>query len=162
MAVDQPKTSKRLAIALGLSLSVNLLIVGMVAGAILAGGPPGSPDRSGARDGGLGSFGIFSKAMNEGEKRAVRKAMRENRGQFRNGRREAAQEVGRVIEALRADPFDPAALTQVFSAQQARAVDRVSLGQRVFLDGVSSMSLAERRDYADRLEAVARRGPARR
>ncbi len=162
MAEAPQKNGKGLVIALALSMSLNLLIAGAVAGAMLAGGPRGARDAGQPRAEGLGAFNVFAQAMTEGDRRAIGKELRQNRGVFRQARRDARAEVSKVVEALRREPFDAAALNAVFAAQQTRAADRVALGQRMLLERVTAMNEAQRRDYADRLEAISKRGPARR
>lgn len=148
-----PRMGRELRIALAVSLALNLLFVGIVAGAILKGGMPHRIES--ARD--LG-FGPFSTALTPADRAALRqnflsrgKDMREMRGEMR-GDAEA------LLIVLRAEPFDAAALR----AQMARAVgrinERVALGQELLADHLAQMSPDERRAFADRFEQSLRKG----
>lgn len=144
-----PRTGRGLRIALAVSLALNLLFVGIVAGAILKGGMPHRIES--ARD--LG-FGPFSMALTPADRAALRqnflsrgKDMREMRG-----------DAEALLIVLRAEPFDAAALR----AQMARAVgrinERVALGQELLADHLAQMSPDERRAFADRFEQSLRKG----
>ena len=133
-------------IVLGLSLAVNLLILGVVLGATL-GGRGG--DRA-VRDPGAMPF---VRALEPEDRRALLRQMRrEGDGWQRTARAEMRARRATLLEALRADVLDRAAVEEVLNAQAAQGDVRRALGQKVLLDHLESLSASERRAYADRLE----------
>lgn len=148
------RLSRRLRWLLGLSLALNLLFVGFVLGAAYR-----------IRDGGMAAvphIGRFAeayvRAMPAEDQRALRRALRKEL------RQEAGSTVRRglyreVLAALRAEQFDVDAVKGVLDqqAQLGRAIQGAA--QRAWLDRLTAMSAEERRAYADRLEALLRRGP---
>ncbi|MCW1951168.1 MAG: periplasmic heavy metal sensor [Octadecabacter sp.] len=156
MAEKQKKKGRLQRGLLIASLALNLLVVGVVAGAVFNGGGPGGPQRIDL------TVGPLTRAM-DGERRdAVRDALRES-GAFQRRDRSAIREDMQVLLAtLRADVFDEAAFREALSRQRAR----LQSGQSAVLEAVTAqiedMGPEERAAFADRLEAQARRGPAAR
>lgn len=145
-----PATGRGLKVAFALSLAFNLLIVGLVAGAWLREGGPG---------GGLPrdlSFGPFSEALSPDDRRAIRKALGAERDSFMAGREAAKAEFDRLLDALRADPFDPAAVDAALAAVVARSAGRLKMGQDLLADRIGSMTATDRLAFADRLEGALR------
>lgn len=145
--------SRRLKIALGLSLALNLVVAGIVAGAAVRGF--GHPPPPMVRD--LG-FGPFARALSPADREALMQAYREATPDMRDTMR---AEVGALLAALRADPFDAAALQAALSAQDARARERLELGQRLLDERLLSFAPAERQAFADRLQEALTHGPGR-
>ncbi|MGD9295369.1 MAG: periplasmic heavy metal sensor, partial [Roseobacter sp.] len=114
------RNSKWLGIALAISLAVNLLIVGFMAGSFAR--HTGSAV-SGARAPGLGNFGApYMMALPRQERRAVLRALRaEAKGRVpdRQARRALFDE---VLSVLRATPFDRNALQQAVSQQAETSI----------------------------------------
>lgn len=133
-------------IALAVSVTLNLIVVGVVAGAILR-GPPGfeGQDRE-------FSFGPFSDAMRPDERRALRKDLLQRAPGLRQMRQEMRADMDQVVAVMRADPFDPAALTAVMEAQQARLTGQITVGGQALRDFLVAMSNEDRHAFADRLE----------
>lgn len=137
-----------LRLALGLSLALNLAVAGGVGGVMLK--SRGSDHRAPmARD--LG-FGPFSAALTAQDRAALRAAYREHAPDYRATRRDMQKDFTDVLTALRAEPFDAAALGTALAHQQARASDRLALGQALISDHIANMTTADRRSFADRLE----------
>ncbi|MGJ8544820.1 MAG: periplasmic heavy metal sensor [Sulfitobacter sp.] len=143
---------------LGLSLALNLLVVGMMAGAAWrhAGGPQG-PERSGS-----GSSAGFGAAYMRALPKPARDEMRamlppppeRNKEGFRAERRAGYQQ---VAELLRADPFDAEALRAALDGQRDLALARQSAVQEAWLAVLSEMEPEARADYADALLAEVER-----
>lgn len=151
----QPATSasRGLKIAFALSVALNLLVAGMVAGAWLKGGGPGH---------GLPrdlSFGPFSEALSHEDRRAIRRALWAEKDSLRAGREAAQAEFEALLTALRAEPFDPAAVDAALTAVVARSETRLAKGQELLTDRIADMSAVDRLAFADRLETSLRRGP---
>lgn len=140
-------------ILLALSLTLNLLVLGVVAGAHVRDTsdarrfPP--PERTAARDMG---FGPFIDALPRDLRGQMGQVLRSRGGMMRPDRTALAQETREMLAALRADPYDSAALEDLLVAQHARVSERVELGRAALLDQISAMSPDERAVFADRLE----------
>ena len=133
-------------------LAVNLLCLGVVGGAILKGPPEGRV----ARDPG---FGPFAGALDEADRKALRRAFLDRVNGGEALRAALKQDMEAVLAALRADPFQSAALDSALAQQSRRLSDQVALGQTLMRDRLVEMTVAERRAFADRLEqSLARRG----
>jgi uncharacterized membrane protein len=142
-----------LKIALAISVALNLAVVGLVAGAWLKDGRPG---------GGMPrdlSFGPFSEALSADDRRALRKALIDRAPGFREARAEAQAEFAALLDALRASPFDPAAVQTALAAIEARNAGRLELGRSLIEARIAQMSEADRLAFADRLEKGLGRRP---
>jgi len=150
--VEAAKAGKGLRIALGISLALNLLVVGLVAGAVLRDGGP--RDRM-VRD---LDFGPFTEALSPEDRDALRRAFIDRAPDLRGARQEMRTDLEAFLAALRAEPFDPSALTQVMENQQGRLSRRIELGQDLLVERLAAMDGRERGAFADRLERRLRRG----
>lgn len=139
-----PKTRLWVRVLLGTSLALNLLVLGLVAGAMFRfGGPDGmrSPPRS------IGA--AMYRELPREDRRALRSGKSSTQYQ-RHGRLKV--EAAAVDTVLRATPFDPVAMQALLEDHAtARAGFHMSL-QRAWLDRVSAMSDTDRHAYADRLK----------
>lgn len=147
-----PSRSRWLRWALVASLTLNLLVVGMVAGVGLrfAGGEAPPPRSIG--------FGPWSGGLDRSDHKALREAFGATGRDFRADWQLEREDRAALLAALRADPFDPAALDTVTARMNARATERMDLGQKLIRDHILAMTPAERRAFADRLEASRKRG----
>lgn len=141
-----------LRIAFGVSVALNLLVLGVVAGAILRDGGP--RDRM-VRDLDLGPF---TEALSQADRAAIRRDFVARMPEFREARRAMRGELRDLLVLLRSEPFDPEAMRQVMAGQRARMQERVDLGQELLLQRLSAMTPEARQDFADRLEDRLRRG----
>ena len=135
-------------IAFFASLALNLLILGVVGGALIKGPPHMRPDM--VRD--LG-FGPFTEALDEGDRAALRKAFKDRAPDLRTARHTMRADFAALLAALRADPFDPVALESALARQSVRSAERLALGQQLLRDRLAEMTVDARRAFADRLEA---------
>lgn len=141
-------------VALALSLALNLLIAGVVAGAVASKG--GDRDRRGGQDRisvprDIGPTPLVA-ALPREDRRAIAEAFRSEAQGLLRDRAELRGRVDALLEELRKDPFDPAAVTSVIGEQRDAALARQEVGQKVLLDHIAGMTLDERRAFADRLE----------
>ncbi|MFO8126515.1 periplasmic heavy metal sensor [Yoonia sp.] len=141
-------------IVLVLSLALNLAIAGMVTGAVVSG-------RAG--DGPLRSFdlgiGPIARALEPQERRAVRRSLREDRGLRGMDFRER---MNGVVEALKAEPFDPDALRALMAEQAADIEGIQAKAQAATLDQIIAMTPERRRAFADQvMEELSRAGGSR-
>lgn len=144
----KPKLSLGLRVVFGVSLALNLLVVGALVGASLRPGPL-LRDMQPRAD--LGR--VLYKELPREERRALRREVRKTVD--RNILRQASV-ASELYEALRADPFDPDVVRQLMD-RQARALQ---MGQSAMRDGwlnvLSRMTAEERMAYAERLREAAR------
>lgn len=139
-------------VVLALSLALNLAILGMMGGAFLRDGPR---ERGMPRD---LSFGPFNEALSREDRRALRSAFMERAGEFRTGRAAAQAEFRALLSALRAEPFDDAALKAALAAIERRNADRLTIGRELIEGRIFALTAEERRAFADRLDAALTRG----
>lgn len=132
-------------IALAVSVALNLAVAGLAAGAWMREGR----DRGMPRD---MSFGPFTEALSDADRREMRRALLDRMPSFREARQELRADLTALVTSLRAVPFDPAATEQALAAISRRAADRLDLGRDLIAERISAMSDAERQAFADRLE----------
>ena len=139
------------------SLAVNVLVLGVIGGALLKGPPPPPGGKDRIRD---LSFGPFAGALEQADRDALRLDFmaRSDGGQsLRDGLR---RDMEAVLHALRATPFDPAALEAALAAQGARFSDQMGLGRQLLRDRIVALTPEARLRFADRLEdSLTRHGP---
>lgn len=144
----------RLRGVLFVSLALNLIVAGLIIGALLSGGGPGRY----ARDHHDGRDGVtpYTRAMNETQKREIRTSLRgafDNRADRQAQRPDLEGDYRAALDVLRTDPFDAAAMTEILDRQSNRAETRRKIGQTVLSDFISAMTPEERLAYAERLQA---------
>ncbi len=152
------------------SLALNLLVFGLVIGARGIGDRFDGPDRRGpehAQKDRRGeekldpAFGPLGRALPSEYRRAIGQELRARGRPSDENRQMVAQELGAMIEALRAEPFDSAALAKVMEAQSTRFAKRNTLGRAILIEHLEGMSGEARAQYADRLEKGFRRAVER-
>lgn len=150
-----PPSGRKLRIALAVSVALNLLILGLVAGAVLRdGGPHGRMVRD-------LDFGPFTEALTPEDRDALRRDFIRQAPDLRDMRRQMRDDFSTLLAALRAEPFDVEALRGVVANQGDRMAARLELGQDLMLARIAAMTPAERAAFADRLEQRLERGPKR-
>lgn len=154
-AVPPSSSGKGLRIALGISVALNLLIAGLVAGALLR---EGDPRARMVRD---LDFGPFTEALSPRDREALRRSFVERAPGMRDMRREMRSDLETFLTVLRSEPFDPAALEAVMDNQAGRMSRRIELGRELLLERLAAMPAAERAAFADRLEKRLRKGGGR-
>ena len=137
-------------VVLIISLALNFIIVGIVAGAALSGrlgkGAPRSFD--------LGQ-GPLARALSQQDRRAIGQSLRRGSGDLR--RQDMRAQTEALVSQLRQDPFDPAALRSLLDTQDAR-LDQLRLrAKEALVARIADMSPQERAAFADRLEIELRR-----
>jgi uncharacterized membrane protein len=132
------------------SLTLNLLFLGFMVGAAVKGPPE-------TRSGREASFGPLSQALTREDRRALRRAFLAEGAGSRDARAVQMAEIGEITTLLRADPIDEAALRAVLDRGAARASARQELGRKLILEHIVTMTPADRRAFADRLEAGQKR-----
>lgn len=139
-------------VLLTLSLMANLAVVGVIAGAHFRDDrdvrrlPP--PDRSAMRDIGIGPL---IDAMPRAARARAGAQLRAQGDGWRMDRASLQAEFDRMVTVLKAEPYDPAALEALLSAQHDRVTTRVEAGRAIMLEQIAAMSPEERTEFADRL-----------
>lgn len=142
---DAVKSQRKLKIALAVSLALNLCVAGVVAGVVMRDGPP----HRGGFDYGLGPL---NEALDKEDRKAMRKAFVKRHPEIRDSRQEAKAEFQAVVTAMRAEPFDPAALDAALAAVAARNQSLLDTGRALVGERLKSLSPEDRAAFADRLE----------
>jgi uncharacterized membrane protein len=156
----EPKTRKSgiwLRVVLFSSLAINLLIIGMVAGALLRGGPgPQGRPRADVPFFDLGN-GPIGRALSGESRQQIGRGMAAREPDLRANREEIRAQYGELIRALRKDPFDPALVERIITAQQRKLLARQDIGKNLLVARVAQMTPEQRAEYATRLERFLRR-----
>lgn len=139
-------------VLLFVSLAINLLVVGLVVGALLAG--PHGRDRTALR--GLG-YAPFVRALPSEDRVALREALARDAESFRHNRSELQVQFESLLAALRKDPFDAGEVERLFAGQRERIVERQRLAQDYLLERIAAMAPQDRAAYADALGMKFRR-----
>jgi len=139
------------------SLAVNLLIVGMVAGAVYRnGGPPANrAEQPPLRDLGYGPYG---RALSQDDRRDIDRAMAKRAGDLNANRDEFRSQIKALLKALRTSPYDGKTVRAIIGSQQERLLQRQDIGRILLLEQIEAMSEDERKKFANRL-ARSLRGP---
>lgn len=146
--------SRGLRILLVVSLALNLLVAGLVAGRLFHGHPGGGHPM--AVDLPLGPF---ARALSPEDRRAIGRdllgdpALRDMRRSLREA------DLATLAAALRAEPFDRAAAAAVIAAQSQKLRALEDAVEEALLARFAAMTAEERAALADRLMAEMRRAP---
>jgi len=137
------------------SLAVNLIVAGLIGGAMLRGGPPEQmhPDRS------VSALGLrlYLRALPADQRRQIAKDARARRGEFKLGPKLIRAHMRALAAAVEAEPFDPETLRVVLSAQSASVAGNMAIGQDILIDRIAAMTEAERKEFAAALRKPPRR-----
>jgi len=166
MATSKPAVAKfgpgRWRFLLFASLALNLLIVGMVAGALLRGGPGGKAGLRGDAPPLYNvGYGPYGRAFSKADRKIIAGAMAARSADLRENREEFRARSLTLLQALRAVPYDPDVVLEIVSQQQASLQDRQSIGRSLLLDHLAAMDDEARSKYANRLERSLHRGGRR-
>ncbi|MEL7300280.1 MAG: periplasmic heavy metal sensor [Pseudomonadota bacterium] len=146
-------------VVLYLSLAFNLVIVGIVVGAIATQGQRGHDRRPPAAEE-IGMGAVIA-ALEPRERRALALEMRRALRQDGRSRGALKAQLEGVVAALRAEPFQPEEVSRLLGAQLSEAEFRLGLARDIFVARLVAMDETERAAFADGLEEeLARpRGP---
>lgn len=157
----KPRTGRGIKIALGLSLAVNLLILGAIGGAMLNGRPDG-PIRDRVdlvRTLGLGPLG---RALDRADRNQIVARVGQDRAAVRAEREALLDATMAFIAAVEADPFDRDATAAALALQRENVLRLQERGHAALLDQVDRMSPEARAAFAGRLRhAIAHHRPDR-
>ncbi len=152
-ATPTGQPSRTFRIVLVVSLAMNLLVLGMVGGRMIRGHglAPMGMDMS---------LGDVSRALDPGDRRFVADRLRQtDAARPLMALRDRRAALGAFVAAVRAEPFDAAAVDAIFAEQRERASGLMAIGQQALLERLAQMGPEARAQFADRLERELRRGP---
>lgn len=153
-----PPRQRLLRVVLFVSLALNLLVGGLVLGAVVGRDGP-MHDRHVMLD---LSFGPYTRALASEDRAALREAWRTHAPGWRDLRETQRAEFETFVGALRAEPFERQQLDAVMERQQARQTAQRALAWQILSDHLAAMPAHARATYADRLsEAASRNGSSR-
>ena len=132
-------------ILFGISLALNLLIVGAIGGAILrvGKGPMAKHHASGF---------LYMRALNFEDKKALRKAIFRNKNSRKIIREKEHSSYISAVKILKKDPFDRKAFEDLLDEQTKNSKSRQSSARVALVTQITGMTKEERLIYSERLE----------
>ena len=135
------------------SLALNLLVLGIVGGAVIRG-----PGGFGGPRGFDLALGPIVEALAPEDRQAIRDQLRSN-DMLRQHPRQDREALAKALQAaLRMDPYDPAAVEAALSVQRDRLFAVQTAGQQALVARITLMSPQARLAFADRLQEAIGRG----
>lgn len=144
------RSGRGLRIALAVSVALNLLVLGLIGGAVMGAG--GREDGPGLRALGLGPFVL---GLEREDRQRLRARLDDE--SLRAERRALGQSLQAVQGALRMEPFDRALAQAALGQARAATGALQAAGHGALLDQLEAMDATSRAALADRLERVLRR-----
>ncbi len=135
------RTARWVKLLLAVSLAINLGIAGLFAGAALR-----APHNHAAPEAPEG-IAIIARALPVKYQRQLRQSLRDHREDLRIDRAELTGLRNRLVRALRAKPFDIAAVDAVFQDQRAMLDAILATGHAEILKQIEQMSAADRKRF---------------
>lgn len=129
------------------SLALNVAVAGLAIGAVLRHGD--MRDQRSVRTEQFG--GPYTSALSREDRRAIWRDMRQMQGEGRPSRAKIRAEFEAVVQALRAEPYDPAQVRAIVSRQFEAGIARQQIGQTLLMERIDAMTPAARAAFADRL-----------
>jgi uncharacterized membrane protein len=127
------------------SLSLNVLVVGLVAGTVMSGDPRVKPTGD-AADGGVRAV---INALRHEDRRAIGRSLQDGKREMMEARKASN---AALLETLRADVFDKVAFAEAMATQTNIATGRYIKSAEVLAERLNDMSDSERSAFADRFE----------
>lgn len=139
-------------ILLAVSLGLNLLVIGAVAGIAIRGGP--FPHAEAPRHVADATIGPLTRALTKEDRRAIGRAVRES-GQLGGWtRRTHRQSMERMLMLLQATPFDDGAFRAELEGTITGLQGRMASASQALVVRLTEMSEADRAAFAARVEAA--------
>ena len=136
-------------ILFGISLALNLLIVGALGGAMLrVGKGPVVKHRA--------SGNLYMRALNFEDKKALRKELFKNKDSPKVIRAKEHSSYSSAVKILRKYPFDRKAFEDLLDQQTKYSKSRPTLARAVLITQIENMTKKERLIYSKRLEDLIR------
>ncbi|WP_108482649.1 periplasmic heavy metal sensor [Oceaniglobus ichthyenteri] len=151
--------TKKMRVLLIASLALNLLVAGVVVGGMVTHGRDDtkrSSDYRALRD--IGNV-PYVMALTPEDRSALAQTLKPRQERLSNNREALRARFEAALEVLRTDPFDADMLRGLLAQQRAILSERQQLGEELLIARLQEMSVAERTNYANRLDRSLRRGP---
>ncbi len=143
-----------LRVLLGVSLALNLLVMGLIGGGMIMRGKWQEHHRAQIEMMG----GPMTRALDRADRRAMRRGMYDSFGNGQAMQEEMRAGMQSLIADLQAVPFDADAVAGYMAAHRTNLNARLEQGQALLLERLSMMSNEERAAYAGRLQNAMRHG----
>jgi uncharacterized membrane protein len=132
-------------ILFGISLALNLLIVGAIGGAILrvGKGPMANHHASGF---------LYMRALNFEDKKSLRKELYKNKNTRKIGRAKEHSSYSSAVKILKKDPFDRKAFEELLDQQTKFSKSSQRSARLALVAQIAKMTKEERSIYSERLE----------
>lgn len=149
---DKPvsRHSRWIRIALAVSVGLNLLVVGVIAGAAFDGRGPGMHGGRPGPEGALGPVGLrlYSAALPADGRRAMLAALRADDQVLRDGRSRLRVHIQTMTRLLQAEPFSIDAVRAELETQADSVGGMMRHGADILVDQIATMTPGERADFA--------------
>ena len=133
------------------SLALNLLVLGLLVGALLDGGPGRGPRPIEM------ALGPIVRALDEEDRNAILGSLRQRPDLHPPRREERAAALAEIVESIRAEPFDPERAGQALAAQSGRVAELQAAVQDALLARLQAMTSDQRQGFASGLEEELRK-----
>ncbi|MEM6589093.1 MAG: periplasmic heavy metal sensor [Pseudomonadota bacterium] len=146
-----PKSRLWVRILLVVSLALNLLVIGVVAGFVVKGGPfkhDGPPHMA------AGGVGPLTHALSKEDRRAIGREMRQKGKDSGWDRQAHRQSLERMVAFLEATPFDADAFDEELQITVDGMQGRLSDARGALLNRLNDMSDEDRAGYAARIKEL--------
>ena len=143
-----PKSRNLWKILLGVSLALNLLIVGVLGGALMRKGKGPTANH-------LASGFLYIRALDFQDKRALRKEILRKKGGRKLVKARNQASFSSAVGILKNHPFDRTAFENLLDEQAKYAKSRQSSARIALVNHIENMTKEERLIYAQRLKDLA-------
>ncbi|WP_162792050.1 periplasmic heavy metal sensor [Pseudosulfitobacter sp. DSM 107133] len=154
--LPRPRAPRWMRIAFGVSLALNLAVVGLLAGTFARFGGPPSHGPS------IVNYAMpYVRALPREAQREIFRAVRDQLPRDGHSRQSRRALYAEMIEALRADPFDPIRVQEILARQNAAAVLVQDAAHAAWLAHITNMTPESRAAYAEAVSEAMRHGKGR-
>lgn len=147
------KPRKLWKILFGLSLALNLIVIGAVGGAMMRVGKGPMSGKNGYKHRERGVL-LYMRALSFEDKRALGKELRNNKQNSDADKKRNQSSYRSALAILRAQPFDRDAFAALLEQQAQQSASKRDFAQVALIEHLSNMTQEERIAYAERLEAL--------
>lgn len=160
-ATDKKEVSPVFKVILGVSLALNIAVIGAVGAAAwrFSGVDKGGAQARMAPAQSGGS--LYIRALSREDRRELGQMMRRHFEEMRPSTPQVQKGFHEVLTLLRSDPLDPNALAGVMARHLDLTFERQRKAQSILLEKIVTMSPEDRNEFADRLEHALTHGGKR-
>ncbi|MEE9454714.1 MAG: periplasmic heavy metal sensor [Paracoccaceae bacterium] len=144
-------TPRWIKITLGISLALNIAIIGIFTGISLHG-------TGGRHTNTVQGVALLARAMPYKFEHQLRTTLRARRDQMHTDRKAMLLSKAHMIAALAAEPFDISAVEAVLDSQRGATNNVISAGHQAIMRQITQMSLQDRQRYIENLQNAPYRG----